>query len=836
MGVLGKKKIIVVAAAVAIGSALTAVALPPESGPAVEAQEVDPCVGGGLRNSGFEDGVVGGDPTCWTVSQRNDRVRVVGEEGPSSSAVYAEKGITVTPPLGDSMLAIGNPKQQGESQAKNPDIVKQTFTADSDAFELQFRVFSWEPDGNDVVRVSISDDTGRSVPGVTASLALEDVLKYTSGGCNGGTCSYSFDTGGRNEKRLFDTGTVWRKATFSGLTATNKYTIEITIGGTKRTSFATWGYVDNVNSPPVARFDLDRPEDCTFTPIGTLYEGQPIPLNDCSYDPDGQIVDRQWTITFPDTLPGAEPSTTTASSGFIYPHDEGTYVVELTVTDNEGLTDTITVGGLGGTPCLLTDERFPDDESSPGVQASDGTCLPALIVENAPPLVDAVDVQAVVGSGEVEVVARYGDAGVNDTHKVVVGEVEAQRDDDGCRGFDPTAAAPCFDEDNLPAVETGIVKAKAVVPQTVTNPETGDPSVEVKVTVADMPGFGKTTPPSMTQDTATITAIANDPLQFETDPEAETRDEASRPVTIGKRYADWIDQPGDVDLFSVGWPGTVVDDPQVLPVGTELLVSLRDLPADFDVAVLVGRSGGTAPGQISPGQISPGQISPGQISPGQISPGQISPGQISPGQISPGQISPGQISPGQISPGQISPGQISALFRAPGQISPGQISPGQISPGQISPGQISPGQISSLYDLLLPSNDLAPYDVNPFQLYPLSLRAYTDVSGTNLSGTDVDIDELGLGDLARRPRGRRLLGESRVGGRHGAGSNQRAGDRGLRRRDRRQQPVQQRRALRPPDRGLGTVRLDRARRRPDRSRQARTVRWHVCTRCSAGAW
>ena len=399
-------RVTLIAAAMTLGASLLSVVQPSVDAPPVEA--AGPCDAGGLANPGFEASAIGSDPLCWTVSQRNDRVRVVGEEGPSFSAVYAQKNITVTPPRGSKMLALGNPKQQGESQAKNPDTVTQTFTATSSSFELQLRLFSWEPDGNDLLKVSINNGATTRFP-----LLPPDIKPYMFGGCTGGTCAYTFDTGGRNDKRLLGEKSSWFNAAFSGLQEGVEYTVEITIGGTKRTSFATWGYVDDVNSPPVARFDIDRADDCSFAPVGKLYEGQPIPLTDCSYDPDGDIVSQQWTVDYPvaegDEDPGDNSATDSRQSGFIIPTDQGAPTVTLTVTDNDGLTDTVTVG--------------PDSECSPGVaggSAGDGTCLPRIDVLDAPPLVDAVDVQAVAGS-DVELVARFSDAGVRDSHTVTVG-------------------------------------------------------------------------------------------------------------------------------------------------------------------------------------------------------------------------------------------------------------------------------------------------------------------------------------------------------------------------------------------------------------------------------
>ncbi len=681
-----------IAVGLAPGASTTSVGAQTDSPSVAE----DPCAGDGLRNAGFEAGALDGDPACWDVLARSDRVRVVGAEGPEDSPVYADAAIEVEP-RGSAMLALGRPKRQAESQATTPDRVGQTFVATGPSVELRLRVFSWEHQGQDAVEVAVDG-------GASLALALEDVPRFTTGGCAEGACSFEIDTGRRNDRNLLDTG--WRTATVSGLQPGSTYTLAVGIGSTENNSFATWGYVDDLNSPPVARYDLDRPEDCTYGLVGVLVEGQPIPLEDCSYDSDGEIVDRRWTITFPEGNMAIDDR----RAGIVIPADQGDYAVELTVTDDEGLTDTVTVPA-GAASCVL-------EGGAPGALASDGTCVPSITVQDSPPLVDAVDVQAVAGR-DVELVARYGDAGVNDDHAVTVDGASLPRCGAG-------AGAPCFDEDDLPAVESGIVVARTTAPAT---PGESRP-IQVGVTGTDT---GATT-----TDTATITAIADDARQFEH--ELATTDDA-RAISLGARYADWIDRPGDVDLFEVRWPGTPGSPPPALPVGTELLVSLRDLPADYDVAVLVGRGDGA---------IDDGEVAPGQFLPGQFLPSQFLPGQFLPGQFLPGQFLPGQFLPGQFLPGQFLDGQIAELSRSPGQFLPGQFLPGQFLPGQFLP-EIVPGQfLSSVYDLVDPALrlGLAPYAVNPFQLYPLSQREFTGTSGATGTGADVDIDELGLGPVA----------------------------------------------------------------------------------------
>src|SRR3990170_3466963 len=82
---------------------------------------------GGLVNPGFEDGVLNGSPSGWTVVQPvPDAVKVVGTEGPSQFPAYADMGnVTVAPFKGTLMLRLGSPKRLAESQNRNPNLVRQ---------------------------------------------------------------------------------------------------------------------------------------------------------------------------------------------------------------------------------------------------------------------------------------------------------------------------------------------------------------------------------------------------------------------------------------------------------------------------------------------------------------------------------------------------------------------------------------------------------------------------------------------------------------------------------------------------------------------------------------
>lgn len=78
--------------------------------------------------------------------------------------------------------------------------------------------------------------------------------------------------------------------------------------------------------PPVA--GINAPSE--------VIQGEDVRISSSSYDPDGIIEDYDWRIT-PST--GIE-GTLSGESGTIYFDNVGTYTIRLTVTDNDGLSDT----------------------------------------------------------------------------------------------------------------------------------------------------------------------------------------------------------------------------------------------------------------------------------------------------------------------------------------------------------------------------------------------------------------------------------------------------------------------------------------------------------------
>ncbi len=82
------------------------------------------------------------------------------------------------------------------------------------------------------------------------------------------------------------------------------------------------------NQPPVAR--IDAPE--------RVLQARDVEIRSASYDPDGTIANHAWTVTPDDSLMGILDGETST----VYFDKLGTHTIELTVTDDDGLTATTT--------------------------------------------------------------------------------------------------------------------------------------------------------------------------------------------------------------------------------------------------------------------------------------------------------------------------------------------------------------------------------------------------------------------------------------------------------------------------------------------------------------
>ena len=463
--------------------------------------------GAGLQNAGFEDGTLDGSPQSWTVVAAPDAVTVVDAEGVGEFPTYASMGnVTVSPYKGDVMLRLGVPRDQNANQNGGLNTVSQEFSSYSSSLKFSTRLFSWDHRGDDQLLFDIKDKN-KSVGSLAAPLVMTNASGSVVGSCNSVPCSIKPDVGSQGD--YLDSG--WKVVEIVGLPSDGR-TLNFTfsIGGLKNSAHPTWGYLDNVNTPPVAKF--------SFAPSDPE-EGDILQFIDLSYDDDTSdtIVSWQWNI---------DGETYNEQNPFHIFADEGTYSASLTVTDSSGDSTTVVSGGL----------------------ATDGDAVPALAVTNADPLVNALNVEALSGQ-PTDLVGRLLDPGWLDTHTgawSIVGNSAAE-----------------VEEENDPLLASGIV----------TGTVTTSSDLSGSLSVTDNDG-------ASASDTFEVTVVPDTPAARE---RHEPNDVAAGAPALRSdgSYISFLQEQGDTDVFEVMMP-----DDSTLPAGSELLVSLSGLPADYDVAIL----------------------------------------------------------------------------------------------------------------------------------------------------------------------------------------------------------------------------------------------------------
>ena len=574
----------------------------------------------GPVNLGFEEGVLGGHPSGWLVGPDTDGVTVVDEETGTDSPTYASTNTVVSPYNGTRMLRLGTPKDVAETQSTGPTTVTQQFDVpDGASVVVAARVFSWE--FRDIDRVAFRADGAYLAAPATffADTAWAETCDRSAASKVKGTAVYpaawacEISIAG-TKGDLLDSD--WQVLHLTARPDTDAdpdtITLSYTVEGTGNSSHATWAYLDDVNRPPVAQFTSEPP-------LGSLvYEGSLVQLRDTSYDPDrpDDVVAWDWTVTAPATVLLDNVLESTAAEPSFFPPDEGNYTVDLTVTSSDGTKDAID-------PVTIR-------------------------VTNAPPLVNALDVDVLSG-GQAPVQVRYVDPGWTDDHVAEIGGTTVAIDPD-----DVTSA---------PALQRGIAR------RTVAAPASGSEQILVSVDdvdddALDEPG-GALAPAST--DQATIRVVAKDPQLNEPD---GTIGEAA-PVVADTSRLSFLGSSGDVDVVKLGLRGG-----PLLP-GTEVLVALDEVPADLDL-VVVARSASTA---VAPYQMAPYQMAPYQMAPYQMAPYQMAPISAAPYQMAPYQMAPYQMAALGLSPYQMAPYQMAGVQPAPYQMAPYQMAPLSSDPG-----------------------------------------------------------------------------------------------------------------------------------------------------------
>lgn len=111
---------------------------------------------------------------------------------------------------------------------------------------------------------------------------------------------------------------------------TGTFTVELTVTDNDGDSDSTSKSIEVVNLPPVAKISIPS----------EVLQGDDINVKCTSYDPDGEVVRRTWSVTPSESVIG----TLEGVESQIYFDKEGTYTITLEVEDNFGLTNRTSKG------------------------------------------------------------------------------------------------------------------------------------------------------------------------------------------------------------------------------------------------------------------------------------------------------------------------------------------------------------------------------------------------------------------------------------------------------------------------------------------------------------
>ena len=278
-----------------------------------------------------------------------------------------------------------------------------------------------------------------------------------------------------------------------------------------------------------SHFAIDAPEFAVQPE--TVYEGDAVGLYASDLpdvgDQDGSQEGRTWQWSMTRGADDPEPDTWAEGPvGYMVPDAATDYVLELTVADTTTHAATVTSRTINVLP-----------------QA---------------PRVHALDVDVLQG-GSADLVARFLDPGWTDVH-AASWAVDGQSSDG------------TLTEDDVPAMESGFISGTTGVVEGNAGVHDGT----LSVTDSDLE-----TP---TAASFRVNVVAPDPMRDDGDGGNATFDAATK-LTSGQAHLSYIQSAGDIDIFEVRLPDGTPYGAQ-LPYGTEVLVTLRDLPLDYDVAVI----------------------------------------------------------------------------------------------------------------------------------------------------------------------------------------------------------------------------------------------------------
>ncbi len=492
------------------------------------------------ENAGFElplnaDGQIPG----WTLNAADQGVLTQGDDG-ADYAVFGAFGISVEPLYGDQSLLLGTPKQVSESQNRGVnEIISTPFVPTSDSFLASFRLFSLEHRSDDQLVFEVLDADGGSADLSQVQFVFTPVgdvnsdlesISHNGALCpeSGPTCAITIDIGKR-EKRPFDSGKY--QVEISGLPTNQSIQLRYAVIAGNNEAHATFAYFDSANRPPTATLRVNPGGDSA----NPAFEGDFV-VADCldSQDPDGGAITCDWIATGGGWL---TPRTATGETAIFWFPDNQPVTIQLTVTDNIGET----------------------------AQASQ-----SLSLINVAPLVNAVNVELLAGSiGQSQCrfadpgIGRFGEQGVlsgqEERHSLVSG----------------TQLPDGYHEEWQPSLSSGFFQIQV-----------DDTSTIATCAVSDGEAVGSDDYEVVVVQPAELaTRLESNGLPSCEDGAGNESIECAVELVTDWQYLGTISDPGDIDVYKV----KVRDDAGSvgsLPVGSELLVSLTNLPSDYDLLVL----------------------------------------------------------------------------------------------------------------------------------------------------------------------------------------------------------------------------------------------------------
>ncbi len=638
-----------------------------------------------LQNPGFEN-----EPDHlhnWAMSGPSGNWSVVGTEWPAQQPTYTQMGNVVVEPFsGEHMLRLGVPQGKDNHQVRAVTKAEQTFIAtDTDRLAVAFRLFSWEHrEGRDAFTIDIKTTSGESTGTLEYPVGVE---LPTHSAIASGALPYrlSLDIGSAS---YLDSG--WTIVRIKDIPRNQVLKLTYTLNTDRDAAHDSWVYLDWWNQAPTARFQYAPAapvEDAPVTLDGMLSTEPDIAFED-------GIASWSWTVT---KLSDGSSQKMAGPAASWTPAEPGSYRVDLKVMDTFGAestaSKTIQVAESNKAPVasieLLAEnpEEGPytyegyyvdlagdgstdpnqDDVltykwkvSGPGGQAEestdqnvyfiperDGTFIAELTVtdghgasakatkeiavKNSAPGAAALSIEVLEGK-PVGLFGRFIDCGWLDEHTAKW----------SLAGNEFVSATR---EDNLPCVSSGITTAAASVSVAAGQVLDGDLSI----------GDG----PAASTIPFTVTGIADDAQRLEPNGVLDGDPPAIRASSVRLSY---IQSAGDVDFFEVKMP-----DGSPLRYDTEVLVTLKDLPADYDVAVLekLPDDPNSAPMRTAPMRTAPMRTAPMRTAPMRTAPMRTAPMRTAPMRTAPMRTAPMRTAPMRTAPMRTAPMRTAPMRTAP---------------------------------------------------------------------------------------------------------------------------------------------------------------------------